>query len=307
MNETATKPLKRVCPPAKKREPVVCGKRRSCGPHDAPVIQPFPTEGVLFDNMDVRKRDLEDRIDGHPGKVRSYKMTSVAPDERGQFEQYGSGPNFQGGCLTLCTCAHQIRVEKRIADEWKGWWLAGFTSPRLCGRIWLFYLAHVECAYPTAASLWAALPANLRQAKATRRNRLGDAFEPNPASSCADPFDAAHYHPPMVGHSHHETASDDNWKKDIEFFNRQFKRHSDSSRENLKAADVVFVTDPNKPDFRPRLLHGERSLARIRPYGESAYEIQEVDIDIDSTFPAHLEQAKAAIVAARPTDHDWLE
>ncbi|OWK40478.1 hypothetical protein [Fimbriiglobus ruber] len=205
---------------------MVCGERRSCVPDATQVVQPFPANGVLFDNLDLRKPELEDQISGLPGTVRSYKMISVYPDDQGQFEQRGSGPNFQGGCLTLCTCAHQIRAEKKFTDEWEGSWLAGFTSPRLCGRTWLFYLAQVERVYPTAASHWAALPANLRQAKTTRRNRLGDAFQPNIASSCADPFDAAHYHTPMVKHSHHMTATDDTWKNDIEFFNSLLKRHS---------------------------------------------------------------------------------
>jgi hypothetical protein len=69
-------------------------------------------------------------------------------------------------------------------------------------------------------------PPNLRQAKSTRRNRLGDAYQPNPASSCADPFDATQYHPPMIGHSHRESGSDETWKNDIEFYNCKFKRHS---------------------------------------------------------------------------------
>src|SRR5713101_3442970 len=175
MNETAVmaKPVKRVCPPAKKPGPVDCGERRSCVPDDAPVVQPFPTEGVLFDNLDLRKPDLEERVGEHAGKVRSYKMISVYRDERGQFEQYGSGPNFQSGSLTLCTCRHEIRAEKTDPTEWlEDWWLAGFTSPRLCGRTWLFYLAQVELVYPTAASLWESLSDNLQQAKSTRYNRL---------------------------------------------------------------------------------------------------------------------------------------
>lgn len=189
-------------------------------------MQAFPTEGTLFENLDLSKLDLGDCIKGHPGKVRSYKMISVYPDDRGQFEQYGSGPNFQGGCLTLCTCAHQIRAEKKNPDAWQDCWVAGFTSPRLCGRTWLFYLARVQRAYPTAAELWYELAPSLRQAKSTRRNRLGDAYQPNRASPCADPFDAAHYHPPMIGHSHRESNSDENWKNDIEFYNSKFKRHA---------------------------------------------------------------------------------
>lgn len=219
------KPPRRGCPPERAPDPSVCGERRTCDPVDTQPVQPFPTEGVLFGNLDLRKPDLRSRIVGRPGKVRSYKMISVYMDDQGRLEHYGSGPNFQGGCLTLCTCAHQIRTEKHAAD-WEGCWLAGFTSPRLCDRTWLFYLAQVRSGYSTAADLWAALPTSLRQAKSTRRNRLGDAFQPNPTSSCGDPRDAAHYHPPMVGHSHHRTARADDWKKDIEFSNAQFGRHA---------------------------------------------------------------------------------
>src|SRR2546423_932525 len=57
---------KRVCPPAKKPD---CGERRSCVPDDAQAVQPFPTEGVLFDNLDLRKPELNERIGGHPGAV----------------------------------------------------------------------------------------------------------------------------------------------------------------------------------------------------------------------------------------------
>ena len=89
---------KRVCPPAKKP---VCGERPVCIPDDAQAVQPFPTEGVLFDNLDLRKPELNDCIGGLLGAVRSYKMISVHPDDWGQHEQYGSGPNYQGGCLTL--------------------------------------------------------------------------------------------------------------------------------------------------------------------------------------------------------------
>ena len=70
------------------------------------------------------------------------------------------------------------------------------------------------------------LTAQLRQAKSTRRNRLGDAYQPNPSSPCLDPWDAVHYYPPMVGHSHHVTAADDGWKNDRNFSHPPFKRHS---------------------------------------------------------------------------------
>ncbi|HKI35736.1 MAG TPA: hypothetical protein VKA46_28025 [Gemmataceae bacterium] len=108
-------PARRICRPAKPTDKVTCGERRKCVPDDAgamALVQPFPTEGQLFDNLDWPKPELERLIGGLPGKVRSYKMISVWPDEIGLLQQRGSGPNYQGGCLTLCTCRHEIRAEK---------------------------------------------------------------------------------------------------------------------------------------------------------------------------------------------------
>jgi hypothetical protein len=222
-------PTGRPCRSDVKSPAGVCGERRICGQDDAgetATVQPFPAEGALFDNLDLSKAALERRVADLPGKVRSYKMISVSRDETGALQQEGSGPNFQGGCLTLCTCQCVFRAEKRNPDEWlDDWWVAGFTSPLICGRTWLFYLAQVEHVYASQADLWKALPQTLRRAKSTRTNHLGDAYQPNPASGCSDPFDTAHYHPPMLGHSHHQTESDDGWVNDIEFFHAGFGRH----------------------------------------------------------------------------------
>jgi hypothetical protein len=218
----------RTCNPVKRPSKAVCGERRK--PCEEPtgatgLVQPFPTEGVLFANLDLTKPELESRLGQLPGKVRSYKMTSVSVDE-GLLQQWGSGPNYQGGCLTLCTCAHKIRAEKRNPEEWlHDWWIAGFTSPKCNGGFWLFYLAQIGQVYRSMAELWTALPSHLRLAKSARRNRLGDAYQPNPSSACLDPFDAAHYYPPMLGHSHRKDASDDAWKEDVEFYDGSFKRY----------------------------------------------------------------------------------
>jgi hypothetical protein len=151
-------------------------------------------------------------------------MISVSLDDEGLLQQEGSGPNFQGDRLTQCTCQRIIRAEKKNPKEWlDGWWIAGFTSPKLCGRLWLFYLAKVEQVYASQAELWEAMP-ELRAAKSTRRNRLGDLYQPDPATGSLDPFDPAYYYPPIVGHSHRPTAADGGWKKDIDFYHPTFQR-----------------------------------------------------------------------------------
>jgi hypothetical protein len=220
-------PGKPICRPTKPTNP--CGGQQKCVTDDAWAtarFQPFPSEGTLFNNLDLPKPELERLIGGLPGQVRSYKMISVWLDDIGQLRQYGSGPNFQGGYLTLCTCRHEIRAEKVNPQEWCGWWFAGFTSPKNCGRLWLFYLARMKWVYPSQAELWKALPDHVRQGKNSRYNRLGDVYQPNPTSPCVDPWGAAHYFPPLIGHSHRETATDNGWKKDIEFFHKKFKRRA---------------------------------------------------------------------------------
>lgn len=212
--------------------------------------QPFPTSGPLFDNLDLPKPELVRRIGRLAGRIRSYKMISIYQDRKGLLEQRGSAPNFQGGCLTLCTCVHQIRAEKTPEDWLNDWWFAGFTIPKQCGRVWLFYLAKVEQVYKSQSEICNALSPQTRKAKTTRRNPLGDIYEPNPSSLCDDPFDAAHYHPPMIGHSHHQEQSDDKWLKDIEFHHKKFGRRPPAIAAKpqltfLWQTPLLFV-DPDK-------------------------------------------------------------
>jgi hypothetical protein len=240
---------KPICHPQNATLQSRCRQQRDCTP-DIPAavshFQPFPTEGPLFHNLDLQKPELQRRIGHLPGKVRSYKMTSVGLNESGLLQQEGSGPNFQGGYLTLCTCQFIFRAEKRQADEWlDDWWIAGFTTPKYSGRIWLFYLAQIERVCASHAETWKALPKPARQAKSVRRSRLGDIYQPDPSSACRDPFDPAHYYPPLVGHSHHATATDDEWERDISFFHPTFKRHP-----------VLLIAKPRRtfPWQSPRLF-----------------------------------------------------
>src|SRR5207244_9200237 len=142
------------------------------------------------------------------------------------LQQTGSGPNFQGGCLTLCTCKGQMRSGLRPPPtNWKGVWVAGFASRKNCETNWLFYLTQVEFAYPSQKDLWERLPSDMKlpdvwAKKSSRHNRLGDLYEPKyPRTNSFEPN--CHY-PPKVGHVHHKTESDDHWRHNIEaeYYNR---------------------------------------------------------------------------------------
>src|SRR5262245_52196061 len=175
---SADLPAVRKCRPPRMRVQPHCGRRQRCEPDNSreELAQPFPAEGLMCKNLDLTKPGLQRRIGEIPGQVRAYKMMSVDFDDQGQLQHWGSGPNFRGGCLTLCTCRHEIRAEKQDPNEWRGWWFAGFAN--VSGRVWLFYLAQVKVAFESQARIWTALPSEVRQAKSTLLNGLGDLYEP---------------------------------------------------------------------------------------------------------------------------------
>jgi hypothetical protein len=88
--------------------------------------QPFPTTDPLCRHLDLSRARLAQMIQDGSGPVYAYVMSSVVLDG-GNLLQRGTGPNFQGGYITLCTCKHRMRTTLP-ADQWPGIWVAGFTS-----------------------------------------------------------------------------------------------------------------------------------------------------------------------------------
>jgi len=117
---------------------------------------------------------------------------------------------------------HPLRAE-RDAEEWRGWWIAGLANQG--GRVWLLYLAEIGHAYESQRDIWNAISPDTREAKSTRNDAFGDLYEPQILEG-ADPFDSANYYPPMMGHRHHFRENDETWRRDIDFFHENFKRHS---------------------------------------------------------------------------------
>lgn len=106
----------------------------------------------------------------------------------------------------------------RDRDEWKGAWIAGWTSrDNVDGEHYLFYLTRVAAAFDSQFELWEALPPATRRAKSAARHRLWDLFEPKPDSLTRLEVPAArslpaHYIPPCSDHSHAGA-----WHKDIHY------------------------------------------------------------------------------------------
>ena len=180
-------------------------------------IQPYPANGDLAVNLNLTLPKLLKLI----GKARqpacSYIVRSVRFDRSDNtFEQRGSAPNFEGGCLTLCTCKHQMRTSRDVS-EWQDTWLAGFTSRCIHQkRHWLFYLTRISSAFESHADLWDALPAEVRDAKSAQDHFLGDVFVPREELVEDNRFSPRRYFAPSR-HSHRKNKCDSGWHNDINY------------------------------------------------------------------------------------------
>ncbi|WIG61408.1 MAG: hypothetical protein OJF49_004156 [Ktedonobacterales bacterium] len=192
----------------------------ACRGHSS--YQAIPISGPLFGNVNLDFSSLNERIGEMEGTVYCYIVRTVMYRD-GRFVQTGSGPNFQGGLITLCSCKHQMRTSKD-PDAWNGVWIAGIAGAGTgaYGRDHLFYLMRVGHAFESQRNLWQWLTEHApeaAQAKRADRHQLGDVYRPQP--SCKDPYDPDKYVAPC---SHHVHLQHDWYRKDIDYVGFRHRR-----------------------------------------------------------------------------------
>lgn len=157
--------------------------------------------------------------------VYSYIVTSIKTTADFQLRQKGSGPNFDGGRITLCTCKHKDRATiHRSTDEddpWKNVWVAGFTSRSEIPSRGLAYLMCVERSFLDQRALWHFLPGRCRRAKSASESQRGDLFQPK-ASARNDPHNPANYCLPVIEHVH---SNKNAWHHDVMPWGRRCLPH----------------------------------------------------------------------------------
>ena len=174
--------------------------------------QPFPrTEPLAYhDWRNLPLNELRDCI-ADRNDVYFYVMTSV--EYRNQrFFQRGTGPNFQGGLITLCTCKHRMR-SSLSAHDWRGKWVAGFTGiTEYQRKNFLVYLMKVSEVFESHYDLWfsESVSSETKRAKAAHLNQFGDIYKPKRKG--IDPYEIKDYEEPCKEHSHFE-----GWQKDIKY------------------------------------------------------------------------------------------
>ena len=148
--------------------------------------------------------------------VYAYIVTTIKTGPRPGYTltQTGSGPNFDGGRITLCTCKHRDRATISRFGRWDNVWVAGLTSKQDTPSRSLAYLMCVERFFLSQLDLWIALGPHCRAAKSASLSPIGDLYEPTPRPG-SDPYDPANYQPPMVGHVHASIGGRHPWHDDI--------------------------------------------------------------------------------------------
>ncbi|MCX4170810.1 MULTISPECIES: hypothetical protein [Paraburkholderia] len=179
----------------------------------------------------------------------------------GLLEQTGSGGNFDGDVVTLCTCKHGMRATLS-SGEWRRKWIAGFTSytAEFGHQQYLKYLMRVGEAYDSQFDLVQALRDSERDAvvdsKDSRKNPVGDVFLPKSLLSDGDEnWHPASYQAPMVKHAHRHERDDTQWHNDIEYRDR-YGRHP-----SLLVGDTAWTFVWNERLVRrahPALVRGHR-------------------------------------------------
>ena len=219
-------------------------KRVQCTHSDKEHGQRWPENGFI----NLSRNELEDHLkevkDSKEIRVHLYVVTSLRK-VKGKtlgWEQHGSGPNFEGGVLTLCTCKHYMR-SWHDPDYWKKSWIAGFTSVNIFGsrpdkRNYLFYLTKIKDVYDSFFEIWHHMDQSIRNIKNASLNPLGDLYEPREDCTEAEKFNPDKYKKPCDVHDHSE---EDLWKRDI---NRVYKNNR---RPRLFVGDPDLTFLWNKP------------------------------------------------------------
>lgn len=222
-----------------------------CAPNVIPY-QRFPRKGALAKRVDLHLADLLGRVECPSATIYSYVVASVKQTD-GHFVHHGSGPNLQGGYVTLCACKHRMRTFLDC-DKWVNCWVAGFSRFGVGGgRNALIYLMRVAWAFASYQDLWnSPIPLRAKMAKAAHLNPLGDLFQPKANASNA--YVPQHYLAPIRGHTHRQRKHPTSWHGDICHFARGGKPAA------LLVGDPKhsFLWETPRIFFRRKLTRGEQ-------------------------------------------------
>jgi Nucleotide modification associated domain 2 len=164
--------------------------------------------------QNLNSKDLRERLEQFKEEqVYAYVIDTLRLVD-GQYRQTASGPNFQGGVITLCTCKHRMRTFKSAKDWKNDVWIAGFTGLTHTGGQNLVYLMRIGKAFDDFRALWndSTLARQVREIKSATHNPFGDFYEPF-SGDTTDRLLPEAYCTPCANHAH---IRKDGWHDDVD-------------------------------------------------------------------------------------------
>ena len=151
------------------------------------------------------------------GDVYVYPHHEIYEGETGEILQTRSGPNWQGGALTLTTCKQFMR-SWRAPSDWVGVWFCGLIP----GVRKVLYIAQVRDAFDSNYALGAyvdQLDLGFEE-KSAENCPCGDLYRPKSLLPGAQRWQVESLHPPMPHHTRMRENYPDGtpkWWKDIRY------------------------------------------------------------------------------------------
>tara|TARA_R110000851_G_scaffold96792_2_gene209958 strand:- start:37667 stop:38371 length:705 start_codon:yes stop_codon:yes gene_type:complete len=193
-------------------------------------------------NMNVNYEDLKDILQG-VDTIYVYPHHGINL-VKGEFEQTRSGPNWEGGVVTMTTCKHLLRTYSTIKEKKVA--ICGVTN-KLEGENFLMYVGVIDKTFESNYDLGEYLEFNNPDAgriKSATNNRLGDLFDSERELQGEDRFDSFSFIEPCFDHCRSEendSKGNPKWLKDIEYSTRNGSRP--------KCLIIEPVTVHTKPVF----------------------------------------------------------
>lgn len=178
------------------------------------AYQAMPYRGRLAKNKNLENDALLAMIGPFRQDTVYPYVVATAKVIKSRLYQTGSGPNFQGDLITLCSCKHEMRAYPNVKSLERVW-IAGYT-PRHLGNN-LFYLMMVSQTFESHHELWfsESISEETKLAKAANLDKFGDVYQPKQAS--VDPYCHLSYFAPCEDHVHCDPCD---WHKDIDYPDR---------------------------------------------------------------------------------------
>jgi hypothetical protein len=198
------------CPAPKDKRPPPCPKSSCAVSSD----DRYDLQSVMQDYdsnvQNLNYNDLCERLKKFQNEqVYAYVIDTLRLDD-GLYYQTASGPNFEGGIITLCTCKRRMRTFKPAKDWENGVWVAGFTGLTHADGQNLVYLMRIGEAFENFRAVWndSKLARQVKKTKSATNNPRGDFYEPLPGNT-TNPLLPEAYRAPCGNHVHHGEWEDD--------------------------------------------------------------------------------------------------